>query len=188
MKNWIRQNLFRSWSDGILSIVFGGLAVWLIWVLIKFVFIIGRWEIIQVNIKILLIGRFPLESLWLLNASVISIAFWMSSVFGNPAKASEKTVKLTKKATELLTRFGLIFGLGLLIVLLIGVQESISIATAIIAAIVLGRFLNGARWKLVFLARIPTVGWHLLLVFSARNFDLVNLKSCRVRTLGRIFN
>ena len=77
MKNWIRQNLFRSWSDGILSIVFGGLAVWLIWVLIKFVFIIGRWEIIQVNIKILLIGRFPLESLWLLNASVISIAFWM---------------------------------------------------------------------------------------------------------------
>ena len=184
MKNWIRQNLFRSWSDGILSIVFGGLAVWLIWVLIKFVFIIGRWEIIQVNIKILLIGRFPLESLWLLNASVISIAFWMSSVFGNAAKASEKTVKLTKKATELLTRFGLIFGLGLLIVLLIGVQESISIATAIIAAIVLGRFLNGARWKLVFLARIPTVGWHLLLVFPPVTFILLTLRAAELELWG----
>lgn len=184
MKNWIRQNLFRSWSDGILSIVFGGLAVWLIWVLIKFVFIIGRWEIIQVNIKILLIGRFPLESLWLLNASVISIAFWMSSVFGNAAKASEKTVKLTKKATELLTRFGLIFGLGLLIVLLIGVQESISIATAIIAAIVLGRFLNGARWKLVFLARIPTVGWHLLLVFPPVTLILLTLRAAELELWG----
>ena len=184
MKNWIRQNLFRYWSDGILSIVFGGLAVWLIWVLIKFVFIIGRWEIIQVNIKILLIGRFPLESLWLLNASVISIAFWMSSVFGNAAKASEKTVKLTKKATELLTRFGLIFGLGLLIVLLIGVQESISIATAIIAAIVLGRFLNGARWKLVFLARIPTVGWHLLLVFPPVTLILLTLRAAELELWG----
>jgi general L-amino acid transport system permease protein len=184
MKNWIRHNLFRSWSDGILSIVFGALVAWVIWLLVKFIFVIGRWEIIQVNIKILLIGRFPLESLWLLNASVISIAFWMSSVFGNAAKASEKTVKLTTKATELITRFGLIFGLGLLIVLLIGVQESISIATAIIAAIVLGRFVNRARWKLDILARIPKFSWHLLLVLPPVTLILLTLRAAELELWG----
>jgi general L-amino acid transport system permease protein len=137
-----------------------------------------------VNIKILLIGRFPLESLWLLNASVISIAFWMSSVFGNAAKASEKTVKLTTKATELITRFGLIFGLGLLIVLLIGVRESISIATAIIGAIVLGRFVNRARWKLDILARIPKFSWHLLLVLPPVTSILLTLRAAELELWG----
>jgi general L-amino acid transport system permease protein len=184
MKNWIRHNLFRSWSDGILSIVFGTLAVWVIWVLVEFIFITGRWEIIQVNIKLLLIGGFPLESLWLINASVISIAFWMSSVFGNSAKASENNPKLTTKVTELLMRFGLIFGLGVLIVLLIGFMESISIATSIIAAIILGRFINRARWRIDFLARIPTIVWHVLLVLPPVTFIFLTLEAAELKLWG----
>jgi general L-amino acid transport system permease protein len=184
MKNWIRHNLFRSWSDGILSIVFGTLAVWVIWVLVEFIFITGRWEIIQVNIKLLLIGGFPLESVWLINASVISIAFWMSSVFGNAAKESENKPKLTTKVTELLMRFGLIFGLGVLIVLLIGFMESISIATSIIAAIILGRFINRARWRIAFLARIPTIVWHVLLVLPPVTFIFLTLEAAELELWG----
>ena len=184
MKNWIRHNLFRSWSDGVLSIVFGTLAVWVIWVLVEFIFITGRWGIIQVNIKNLLIGGFPLESLWLINASVISIAFWMSSVLGNAAKAPENKPKLTTQVTELLIRFGLIFGLGVLIVLLIGFMESISIATAIIGAIVLGRFVNRARWRIDLLARIPKIGWHILLVLPPVTFIFLTLEAAELELWG----
>jgi general L-amino acid transport system permease protein len=184
MKNWIRHNLFRSWSDGILSIVFGALAFWVIWVLVEFVFITGRWEIIQVNIKLLLIGGFPLESLWLINASVISIAFWISSVFGNAAKEPENRPTLTTKLTELLMRFGLIFGLGLLIVLLIGFMESISVATAIIGAIVLGRFANRARWRIELVARIRTIVWHTLLALPSITFIFLTLEAAELKLWG----
>jgi general L-amino acid transport system permease protein len=184
MKTWIRHNLFRSWSDGILSILFGALAVWILWLLISFVFITGRWEIIQVNIKLLLIGGFPIESLWLLNASLISIVFWMSSVFGDAAKASEQKMKITTRAVDLFTRFGLVVGLGLLIVLLIGVAESISMLAAMIGAIVLGRLVNRARWKQEFLAKIPAVAWHVLLIVPPMTFIFLTLEAAKLELWG----
>ena len=49
---WIRRNLFRSVWDGILSIVFGAIAVYVLWTLFEFVFITGRWEIIEVNLRL----------------------------------------------------------------------------------------------------------------------------------------
>ncbi|MEJ6494254.1 MAG: amino acid ABC transporter permease [Actinomycetes bacterium] len=184
MKKWIRRNLIRTWSDGVLSITFGALAIWVIWVLVKFIFITGRWEIIEVNIKLLLVGRFPIESLWLLNASIIAIAFWMSSAFGNSAKVSEESVTLTTRAIALLTRFGLIFGIGLLIVLLIGVKESISVATAIIGAIFLGRLVNRARWKLDFLVRIPAIAWHFVLALPPVTLIFLTLRVAELELWG----
>jgi general L-amino acid transport system permease protein len=184
MKTWIRRNLFRSWSDGILSILLGALAIWVIWLLISFVFITGRWEIIQVNIKLLLIGGFPIESLWILNASIIAIAFWMSSVFGNAAKVSEEKLPITTKAANLFTRFGLIVGLGLLIVLLIGLAESILMVAAIIAALVLGRLVNRARWKQNFLAKIPTVVWHVLLILPPLTLIFLTLEAAELELWG----
>jgi general L-amino acid transport system permease protein len=184
MKTWIRRNLFRSWSDGILSILLGALAIWVIWLLISFVFITGRWEIIQVNIKLLLIGGFPIESLWILNASIIAIAFWMSSVFGNAAKVSEEKLPITTKAANLFTRFGLIVGLGLLIVLLIGLAESILMVAAIIAALVLGRLVNRARWKQNFLAKIPTVVWHVLLILPPLTLIFLTLGAAELELWG----
>ena len=184
MKTWIRRNLFRSWSDGILSILLGALAIWVIWLLISFVFITGRWEIIQVNIKLLLIGGFPIESLWILNASIIAIAFWMSSVFGNAAKVSEEKLPITTKAADLFTRFGLIVGLGLLIVVLIGLAESILMVAAIIAALVLGRLVNRARWKQNFLAKIPTVVWHVLLILPPLTLIFLTLEAAELELWG----
>jgi general L-amino acid transport system permease protein len=108
----------------------------------------------------------------------------MSSVFGNSAKASENKPKLTTKVTELLMRFGLIFGLGVLIILLNGFIESISIATSIIAAIVLGRLVNRARWRIVLLTRIPTIGWHVLLVLPPVTFILLTLEAAELELWG----
>ena len=56
---WIRRNLFRSRIDGVMTVVFGAIAAWVLYKTISFVFVTGRWEIIRVNLRLLLIGRFP---------------------------------------------------------------------------------------------------------------------------------
>ena len=73
MKTWLKQNLFRSYWDGLMTVVSAVIAIWLVVQIFTFVFITGRWEIVQVNIKLLLIGRFPEEHIGLLLASVMAI-------------------------------------------------------------------------------------------------------------------
>ena len=51
MKKWLRENLFRSYLDGVVTLVSAALAIWVLTQLWNFVFITGRWEIIQVNLS-----------------------------------------------------------------------------------------------------------------------------------------
>ena len=73
---WMRRNLFRTIGDSLLTVVFGSLALYVVWGLAQFIFVTGRWEIIQVNLKILLVGRFPEELLWLVTGSIMALAFF----------------------------------------------------------------------------------------------------------------
>ncbi|MFZ8888754.1 MAG: hypothetical protein ACO2YI_05140, partial [Aquiluna sp.] len=82
MITWLRRNLFRTWWDSIMTVVFGYVGLWVIWTVIEFVFVTGRWEIIQVNLKLLLVGRFPDELMWLVGASLTALAFWVAAVAG----------------------------------------------------------------------------------------------------------
>ena len=76
---WMKRNLFRSVGDSLLTLIFGAVGVYVLWGLLQFVFVTGRWEIIQVNLKLLLVGRFPEELLWLVTGSIMSLAFWVSA-------------------------------------------------------------------------------------------------------------
>ena len=87
MRLWIRRNLFRTWWDGVLTLAFGALAAWVLWTLVEFIFITGRWEIIEVNLKLLLVGQFPTESLWMVQGSVVSITFWLAAALGGKPRA-----------------------------------------------------------------------------------------------------
>ena len=60
---WVRKNLFRGPRDTLITLVFGPLALFLAYRVVRFVFVTGRWEIIQVNLKLLLLGRWPVESM-----------------------------------------------------------------------------------------------------------------------------
>ena len=41
------------------TILAGGLSAWVLYKTIRFVFVTGRWDIIEVNLRLLMIGRFP---------------------------------------------------------------------------------------------------------------------------------
>jgi general L-amino acid transport system permease protein len=166
MKLWIRRNLFRTWWDGVLTLAFGALAVWVLWTLAEFIFITGRWEIIEVNLKLLLVGQFPTESLWMVQGSVVAITFWLAAALGGKPPAPEVQVAWPRRIWDVIQRFGLIIGLGVLLVVLAGPTESAPLALAVVGALAVGRLLNTGRHRVSWVARIPTIIWHLVLLIA----------------------
>ena len=166
MKLWIRRNLFRTWWDGVLTLAFGALAVWVLWTLAEFIFITGRWEIIEVNLKLLLVGQFPAESLWMVQGSVVAITFWLAAALGGKPPAPEVQVAWPRRIWDAIQRFGLIIGLGVLLVVLAGPTESAPLALAVVGALAVGRLLNTGRHRVSWVARIPTIIWHLVLLIA----------------------
>ena len=166
MTLWIRRNLFRTWWDGLLTLGFGALAVWVVWSLAEFVFITGRWEIIEVNLKLLLVGQFPAESLWMVQGSVVALTFWLSAALGGKHQALEGRPPWPHRLWDVVQRFGLVIGLGVLLVVLAGPAESAPVALGVVGALLLGRIVNASRRKVSWVGKIPTLVWHLVLLIA----------------------
>ena len=167
MMSWIRHNLFRTWWDAVLTVALGAVSVWAISSLAEFVFVTGRWEIIEVNLKLMLVGRFPEQHLWLASASVMAIAGWMAAAFGSDPRRPEDVMSMKAKLWDTTQRFGLIVLLGVTLMMLAGLQESLPVVAGIIGAIVAGRLLNLARRRMSWLKSWPGIIWHLVVVSPA---------------------
>lgn len=61
---WVRANLFGSALDTVLTVVFGSLLLYVIFRALRFVFVTARWEIIERNLTLATLGRFPREQLY----------------------------------------------------------------------------------------------------------------------------
>jgi general L-amino acid transport system permease protein len=71
---WLKQNLFSSWFNAILTIAAGALIVVLVFGLAKWA-LGARWEVIPSNLKILLVGTYPAKQMWRVWTSLYIIAF-----------------------------------------------------------------------------------------------------------------
>ena len=163
---WIRRNMFRSVGDSIVSIAVAALAGYVIWQLFQFIFITGRWEIIEVNLKLLLVGRFPEELMWMLGASIIALAFWIGAVAASSTRDATKSKSIGMALLDVFTRFGLIIALGVVIIALAGSLEALQVGLGVVLAILVGRAVGTARRKLPLLSKIPWIIWQLLLVLT----------------------
>lgn len=163
---WIRRNMFRSVGDSIVSIAVAALAGYVIWQLFQFIFITGRWEIIEVNLKLLLVGRFPEELMWMLGASIIALAFWIGAVAASSTRDATKSKSIGMALLDVFTRFGLIIALGVVIIALAGSLEALLVGLGVVIAILVGRAVGTARRKLPLLSKIPWIIWQLLLVLT----------------------
>ncbi|MEK6754037.1 MAG: amino acid ABC transporter permease [Chloroflexota bacterium] len=81
---WLRHNLFGTWLDGLLT-VFGLLLIYLAAKgLLTWIFTIAEWDVVVANLRLFMIGQFPLEQvgrLWvglgfLLFLTGNSLAIW----------------------------------------------------------------------------------------------------------------
>ncbi len=61
---WLRRNLFSSWWNGVLTVVAATLLLYLSFRLLRFVFVTADWSVLKANLRVYMIGRFPLEEVW----------------------------------------------------------------------------------------------------------------------------
>ena len=184
MKTWLKQNLFRSYWDGLMTVVSAVIAIWLVVQIATFVFITGRWEIVQVNIKLLLIGRFPEEHIGLLLASVMAISFWIGITGGAFVKPDAPKRKVFEIVRELFQRFGLIALLGIAVVYLAGTGETVIAGVQIVVAIVAGRLLSALRTRIPLLNAIPSLLWVLFWGLAPTSLIWYTLSVSTLETWG----
>ena len=156
MITWIRRNLFRSITDSILTVVSGSILGFVIFQVFQFVFITGRWEIIQVNLKILLVGRFPEELMYLVGFSILATCFSIASLASGMNRPIETSRTFARKLWELFQRFGLIIATSAFLIVLAGDLDAILFGAYVVLSIFSGRLLGRTR-RTTSLKRLP--GW-----------------------------
>ena len=81
---WIKNNLFNDLKGSILTVIGLYIAILIFIELFKFIFINADWEVVIVNFRLLILGRFPIGQEWRLIPSLIlsclligmSISIW----------------------------------------------------------------------------------------------------------------
>jgi general L-amino acid transport system permease protein len=61
---WVRQNLFSSWRSGLLTVLAAAFAAWAGYRFLRWVFVTADWEVLKANLRVYMVGRFPLEEIW----------------------------------------------------------------------------------------------------------------------------
>ena len=153
---WIRRNLFRSPLDGLLTIVFGAIAIWLLYKTVSFVFVTGRWEIIRVNLRLLMIGRFPESHVLRLVVTVIALAGWAGVLAGFIRGRQIRSGRVADDRFTVSRAFDIVARLwipALLVLLLLALAQTsgpwITAGLALVAAIVgriIGPFLGRPKF------------------------------------------
>lgn len=74
---WMRKNLFGSWVDTLLTVLGVLIAYWAVKGFLTWALTTARWEVISANMRLLLIGQYPIEQayrLWLWLAFLLFLA------------------------------------------------------------------------------------------------------------------
>lgn len=163
---WVRQNLFSSVFNTILTVVSVLVVGYFGFQVVRWAFGAAQWDVVKANLRIYMIGRFPLEEAWRVWASAYMVAFLIGLSWG----VSGLRLQWTPKKAALRA----VLGAALLLVLLYLLDGlkiwalTLGIPAVIIAGIALGR--AGSRR----LRGVVIAGWVLafpLIIIFLRAFD-----------------
>lgn len=70
---WARHNLFRNRRDAVVSAVAGVVVAYVLFRVLRFVAVTGRWEIVRANLSLYLVGRYPRGELWRVVVALLSV-------------------------------------------------------------------------------------------------------------------
>jgi general L-amino acid transport system permease protein len=61
---WARRNLFSSWFNGVVSVITASVVLYLAFRILRFIFVSADWAVLGANLRVFMVGRFPLEEMW----------------------------------------------------------------------------------------------------------------------------
>jgi len=187
-KVWLRRNLFRSWRDSVVTVAAAIVAAWVLYKTVTFVFVTGRWEIIERNLELLMIGRFPEVHVLRLAVTVVALAAWVGLIAGIVHARQVRAGRVEPDATawsrrrviDLVARFWIPAVVVLLLLVLSSTTGPwITVGLALVAAVIgrlagpfVGRLEIGGLGRAVLavvLAAVPVALY--LYVVDAVGFD-----------------
>ncbi len=87
---WLRANLFNSWLNSVITLALLIILPWLLFLLLRWVFLEATWAPVVANLRLLMTGRYPPEYVWRVEAgvSLIYLLFGLSAgIWGGLPKA-----------------------------------------------------------------------------------------------------
>lgn len=75
---WLRKNLFSSWFNSLLTIF----ALWVIYNLVAGIWgfvVTAKWDVIPVNLRLFMVGRYTLDQVWRVQVSVALLSFLLGA-------------------------------------------------------------------------------------------------------------
>jgi general L-amino acid transport system permease protein len=76
---WLRKNLFYSWGSSILTILSSLIVFWAARGLLIWIFTVANWRVITVNLRLILLGQYPIDQVW----RVWILVYLLSFLTGN---------------------------------------------------------------------------------------------------------
>jgi general L-amino acid transport system permease protein len=146
--DWLRRNLFRSWGDAIVTIVSALVVGYILYRLGRYIFVTGRWEIVRLNLKLFMVGRYPDDELWRVSTVMIAIGGYSGLVAGFVhrrhvlAGTEPEREPIARRISDLFSRlWPLIFGTVLLLSLTSTITPTL-VVLATVGAALLGRVIG----------------------------------------------
>lgn len=150
---WVKDNLFATPLNALLTLVFAPLMATVTWRFGRFLAVDARWEIVETNLTLYVVGAFPRDQLWRLWLSLAILAVVFGLV-GGLVGATAREAAIAAGRDTATTRWDRVARLGppaLLLLSLLGFARTFTpfVLTAGIVALgiatsLLGRRLPGA--------------------------------------------
>lgn len=151
-RTWVRRNLVRGPVDAVITTVSAAVVAYVLYRLGRFIFVTGRWEIVRVNLRLFMVGRYPYDDYWRIVVSVLGIATLLGIAVGAGIQARRlelgrpDPVPLGQRVLGIVRRtWPLILGVVLLLTMTTTLLPTLFVIS-IVLAIVAGR---------IFADRIP---------------------------------
>jgi general L-amino acid transport system permease protein len=164
---WVRRSLFRTPLDAVLTVVFGSVGLYVLYRVTRFVLVTARWEIVDRNLTLLLVGRYPANEMSRVAVSLVVLGAWSGVIAGvvhaRQVRAGTSRVRqLTPlgRLLDLLGRFALIVIAAVLLLALSSTAGPWLTVAAMVAAAVVARAVAAAvagRVRVPALVAVPIV-------------------------------
>jgi general L-amino acid transport system permease protein len=181
--DWVRRNLFRSVGDGIVTVVSGLVVLYVGYRAVRYVFVTGRWEIVKVNLKLFMVGRYPSDELWRISVAIALVAMFSGLVAGFigrrrvvTGRAAPSTTPWWRTSLATMGRlWPLLAGVAVVLSMTTTIGPWLTLVAAMIAGIVgrlIGPRLPGRAGPLLVLVAI--VGFTVLILFLRVPIDVTD--------------
>jgi general L-amino acid transport system permease protein len=111
--SWLRQNLFSTWYNALLTVVVGAVLVWLGVQVVGWTVAEARWGVVTANLRLFLIGLYPIEEAWRIGLSLAILSVLAGVSAAVYAGAAVRTLAFSLAAGQaILALLAAVSGMG----------------------------------------------------------------------------